>query len=438
MSRRHRVALVAGATVGAMLLAGSTAGAASAAKPAGILQVVPITEVLSYGQKVTAVAVKYSQAVDPSNLDTGSFTVSDSLYNFRFNPIADLTDPTKRADRTVTAVYTNDTPSLEADKQSDRGRYVIIELAPRDPGGSTIIAWQGGVKVNTDLQTRVVQNDKVHGLVGQGQGRGPVLARPSLTQYAPTQPAVNVLADDFTYERFTGSTGTVLPYAYHVPEDYDPSRAYPLLVILPGFGQGYIEAPDGTNNEGVQVVSDIPAVAWLQESWTGTDEDVIVIAPQNRRTGTPAAQSNLVVELLAQFGQQYSVDQDRIYASTVSYGSTLAWATLQNHPGLFDAALVTGGFVASEAQAQAIAASETPVWVTHGTGDHLLPVVTTGQTSFNRIWAAYVAAGRTPAQATALVKYTEYPLAAFYEPDQHLAAAPTYEDPSILKWLLAQ
>jgi len=31
-----------------------------------------------------------------------------------------------------------------------------------------------------------------------------------------------------------------------------------------------------------------------------------------------------------------------------------------------------------------------------------------------------------------------YPLSAFYEPDQHLAAAPTYEDSSILKWLLAQ
>jgi predicted peptidase len=438
MSRRHNLALVAGTTIGALLLAGTAAGPASAAKPAGIQQVVPITEVLSYGQKVTAVAVKYSAAVDPSTLDLATFTVSDSLYNFRFNPIADLTDPTKRADRTVTAVYTNDTASLEADKQSDRGRFVIVELEPRDPGGSTIIAWQGGVKVNTELQTRVVQNERVHALVGGGQGRGPVIARPSLTQYAPTQPAVNVLADDFTYERFTGSTGTVLPYAFHVPEDYDPARAYPLVVVLPGFGQGYIETADGANNEGVQVVSDIPAVAWLQESWTGTDEDVIVIAPQNRRVGNPAAQADLVVELLAAFGQRYSVDQDRVYASTVSYGSTLAWAMLQNHPGLLDAALVTGGFVASVAQAEAIAASETPVWVTHGTGDHLLPVVTTGQTSFNRIWAAYAANGKTPAQATALVKYTEYPLSAFYEPDQHLAAAPTYEDSSILRWLLSQ
>jgi predicted peptidase len=105
---------------------------------------------------------------------------------------------------------------------------------------------------------------------------------------------------------------------------------------------------------------------------------------------------------------------------------------------LFDGVLLTGGFGASQAQADAIAASETPIWVTHGTGDHLLNVVTTGQASFNRIWNAYIALGKTPAQASFLVKYTEYPLSAFYEPDQHLAAAPTYEDSSILKWLLAQ
>jgi hypothetical protein len=65
-------------------------------------------------------------------------------------------------------------------------------------------------------------------------------------------------------------------------------------------------------------------------------------------------------------------------------------------------------------------------------------VVTTGQASFNRIWNAYIALGKTPAQTSFLLKYTEYPLAAFYEPDQHLAAAPTYEDESILQWLLAR
>jgi predicted peptidase len=436
MLTRKRIAAASALALGAVI---AVASASSGAPPSqdGIRNVVPITEILSYGQKVTAVAVEYSQDVNPRSLELDTFTVSDSLYNFRFNPIADLTDPTKRADRTITAVYTNDAPELEADRESDRGRWVIIELDPMDPGGSTVIAWNGGVKVNPDLQTRVRQDKDVRAQPGNGNGNGPVLAKASPVEHGPTQSAINLLADDFVYERFATS-GTDVPYAYWVPEDYDPSRQYPMVVILPGQGQGFLPNAAGEHNEGVQVASDIPAVAWLQEEWTGTDEDVIVLAVQNRRVGAPAQQAALMVELVNWFGTQYSIDPDRIYASTVSYGSTLAWAALQNYPGLFDGVLLTGGFAASQAQADAIAASETPVWITHGTGDHLLNVVTTGQASFNRIWNAYMAQGKTPAQASKLVKYTEYPLSAFYEPDQHLAAAPTYEDSSILRWLLDQ
>lgn len=440
MSNRKRVVAASVVAIGALALAPSAMAGGhggGGGQPTGIRNVIPITEILSYGQKVTAVAVEYSADVNPRTLDLDTFTVSDSLYNFRFNPISDLTDPTKRADRTITAVYTNDTPSLEADQQSDRGSYVIIELDPRDPGGSTVIAWAGGVKVDPDPPTLVVQNEDVHRQPGNGKGRGPTLAEASDEAHGPTQPAINLLYDDFVFERFTTSTGTDLPYAYWVPADYDPSRTYPLVVVLPGYGQGYIENATG-DNEGVQVASDIPATAWLQEEWTGTDEDVIVLAPQNRRIGSGDAQATAMVELVNSFAGEFSVDTDRIYGSTVSYGSVLAWSALASHPGLFDAMLVTGGFGASQAQADAIAASATPVWITHGTGDHLLDVETTGQASFDRLWSAYAALGKTPAQTTFLLKYTEYPLAAFYEPDQHLAAAPTYEDASILQWLLAQ
>ncbi|MEV0155550.1 hypothetical protein AB0H57_17650 [Micromonospora sp. NPDC050686] len=433
MSKRTTLAAVA-VVLGAVAIAPSAAAAEPPGQGGdGVKNVVPITQILAYGQKVTAVAVEYSSVVNPRTLNTDTFTVSDSLYNFRFNPVGDLADPTKRADRTITAVYTNDSPALNADKQSEAGKFVIIELNPRDPGGNTIMAVGSHVKINPDLQTRVVQNEDVYAQAGNGQGRGPRLAAASTEAYAATRPAVNLLADDFVYKRFTTTTGTMVPYAYHLPEGYDASRKYPVVVILPGHGMGF-----NGSNEGVQVAADIPATAWLQETWTGTDEDVIVLTVQNQRVGTPAAQADAMVELLNAFNREFSVDQDRIYASTVSYGSTLAWAALTNHPGLFDGVLITGGFGASAEQATAIAASGTPVWITHGTGDHLLNVVTTGQASYNRIWNAYIALGKTPAQANALVKYTEYADSAFYEPDRHLAAAPTYEDKTILQWLLAQ
>jgi hypothetical protein len=75
----------------------------------GIQSVTAITEVYTFGQKVAAVAIEYGDVVDPRTLDRNTFTVSDSIYNFRFNPPEDLP---KLADRTVTRVYTNDEPAL--------------------------------------------------------------------------------------------------------------------------------------------------------------------------------------------------------------------------------------------------------------------------------------------------------------------------------------
>ncbi|SDU78471.1 hypothetical protein [Jiangella alkaliphila] len=51
---------------------------------------------------------------------------------------------------------------------------------------------------------------------------------------------------------------------------------------------------------------------------------------------------------------------------------------------------------------------------------------------------AYVTAGVDPAEAADLIRHTEYGNDAFSEPDYHAAYGPTYEDASILQWLLAQ
>ena len=234
---------------------------------------------------------------------------------------------------------------MEADEQSDPGNFVIIELASTDPGGNTVMAWRGGVRVIPDLQTQVVQNENVYEQPGNnGLGRGPILAEASDVGHAPTKPSINVLADDFVYDRFTTSPGTVVPYAYYLPEGYDPTKKYATVVILPGQGQGFITDPTtGATNEGVHVASDIPATAWSQEKWTGTDEDVIVLAVQNPRIGSSTVQANAMVEVLNAFSAEFAgVDQDRLYVSTVSYGSTLAWVALANYSGLFDGALITG------------------------------------------------------------------------------------------------
>ncbi|MEV6816010.1 hypothetical protein [Micromonospora sp. NPDC051296] len=399
----------------------------------GIRSVTPITTVHTYGQKVTAVAVEYPATVNSHTLDNSTFAVSDTVYNFRFNPIEDLP---KLADRAVTHTYTNSEPTTRTDRRSVPGRYVIVELDPDENLGWTVVlskcpTFLCHVKVNTDLPTQVVQRKDVHAQPGNGQGKGPVLAKAApKTSHGVTEEPVNLLVDEFRYGSYL-SGGMVLPYHYHLPENYQPGKTYPLVVVLPGHGMGW----DG-DNLGVQIAADIPATAWLQSSWTGSREDVIVLAPQNQRVGLPA-EADLLVRLVDQFVKDHPVDTERVYATTVSYGSRLLWEAFAKRPDLFAGGLVTGGFQISASQATAIAAGEVPLWITHGVSDHLLNI-SLARASQAALRSAYEARGKTPQQIADLLHYTEYGNEAFSLPDYHAAYGPTYEDSSILQWLLAQ
>ncbi|MBL6276493.1 hypothetical protein JMF97_09995 [Micromonospora fiedleri] len=429
--RRALIAVAAALAIGMSGTAYAAAGDRGGA--GGIAGITPITTVYTYGQKVSAVAVEYPATVNPRTLDTSTFAVSDTTYNFRFNPIEDLP---KLAERTVTHTYTNDAPTIRADRRSVPGRYVIVELDPDENLGWTVVlskcpTFLCHVKVNEDLPTRVVQRKDVHAQPGNGKGKGPVLVKAApTTAHRVTEKAVNLLVDDFRYGSYL-SGGMVLPYHYHLPKNYQPGRTYPLMVVLPGHGMGW----DG-DNLGVQIAADIPATAWLQSSWTGSTEDVIVLAPQNQRVGLPA-EGDLLIRLVEQFVKDHPVDTGRVYATTVSYGSRLLWEAFAKRPDLFTAGLVTGGFQISAAQATAIAAGEVPLWITHGVNDHLLNI-SLARNTHAALRTAYEARGTSPERTAELLRYTEYGNEAFSLPDYHAAYGPTYEDSSILRWLLAQ
>jgi predicted peptidase len=397
----------------------------------GIRSITPITTVYTYGQKVSAVAVEYGDTVNSRMLDNFTFTVQDTNYNFRFNPITDLP---RLTDRTVTHTYTSNAANTRTDRRSVPGRYVIVELDPDQNAGWTVIVskcptFLCTVKINPEVPTKVVQRKAVYGQTRHGTG--PVLAKPTPNQSrAMTAKPVNLLVDEFRYGSYL-SGGMVLPYHYHLPKNYDPARKYPLVVVLPGHGMGW----DGDNLL-VQVAADIPATAWLQPAWTGGTEDVIVLAPQNQRVGG-AAEADLLVKMLDQFRTDFGVDNRRVYAATVSYGSQLLWNAFAQRPDLFAAGLVTGGFAVNAEQAAAIAAAETPLWVTHGVHDHLLNI-SLARTTRTLFQNAYAARGKTPEQVDALFRYAEYEDAAFSLPDYHAAFGPTYEDSSILQWVLSQ
>lgn len=415
--------LATAAVVASLAAAGALTALPASASTDGIISVTPITEVSTWGQRVTAVALEFGGTVDPASVSPAAFTVQDSSYNFRFDTIDKLTD---LIDRPITRAYTNSEANLRADGSSLEGEYVILELSSDAPGGWTVRTSTNTmyVKINPNQPTRVFQLADIKATDGTTLST----ARPSFA-WTLTKPAVNLEVDQFVHGVFTTSTGANVPYDYRLPDGYDPTQAYPMVVILPGYGMGY----DGENAR-VEIVADIPATAWFQEEWTGTDEKVIVLAIQSPRTGNVAGAA---IELIESFKAGNAVDPNRVYLSTVSYGSTVAWSILASRSDLIAGVLLTGGFPSSATQRTAIAAGEVPIWISHGVNDHLLPVAN-ARNSYNALVAAYKDRGISDAAIARLVKWTEFGDELFSAPDHHAVMGPVYEDETYLQWLLAQ
>lgn len=455
MTRRRPLGLALVAMFALSLSLTSQVSAAPRQTVSGVKSVTDINTVMTFGEKITAVAVEYASIVNPAPLQLNTFTVNDSYYDFRFStgPDGSASSLTNIKPRTITKIYTNSVPAVTPDGLSVPGKYVIVELSALDWGGNTVQtnpASSSYVRVMPldYMKTQVIQNKDVYAYT-DGVSLGTPLGAGSTTIYKPTI-KLNPLADQFVLENWAGPNGVNLPYYYRLPPNYDPNHLYPVVVILPGQGMGYL--PSGPNPK-VNVVADIPATAWLQPAWTGQTEDVISLAPQNQRVGADA-EALSVLQLMDNFMTRFSVDPNRLYFTTCSYGSTTAWSAMSQRWGFFASGLLTGGFAVSAAQATNIAKARplTPINITHGLHDPLLNINSTGYTSRDRMRAAYVATGLVDAAgAAALLPFAALDTPLYFnqvvpqipgytEPDNHAVDGAVYADPAhaYTLWLLAQ
>ena len=200
-----------------------------------------------------------------------------------------------------------------------------------------------------------------------------------------------------TEKRVFKDGGTTLPYRLVLPENYDESKSYPLLVFLHGAGER------GNDNE-LQLFH---CVQYLANNLP----ECIIVAPQcpvgNQWVDTPWAngaysiekvpESNelkAVVALLDSLQEEFNVDADRIYASGLSMGGFGAWDLMMRHNDYFAAGiLVCGGGDPSQAEKLV----DTPLFVFHGDADPSVPV----SGSRDTVQAIKDAGGE-------LVKYVEY------------------------------
>jgi pimeloyl-ACP methyl ester carboxylesterase len=185
------------------------------------------------------------------------------------------------------------------------------------------------------------------------------------------------LADKFERRSHTG-TEITLPYRLFVPEDYDPSVEYPMVVVLHGLGSAF----NGTDNE--KHIMNLPvAISWadstVQSRWPA-----FVMAPQapdgdgwaspnygdTLRAITRSSQT--VVEILDSLQTEFSIDSGRVSLIGFSMGGWGSFDFAVRYPGRFAAIVpISGGsnpnFIDSLAQQS--------MWIVHGESDNQSPAI---------------------------------------------------------------
>ncbi len=176
--------------------------------------------------------------------------------------------------------------------------------------------------------------------------------------------------DWFDYGEFTASNGITLPYRYYLPEGYDESEEYPLLLFL------HHNGAQGTDNEG--------HIFTVNSYFSNEDSpvyDSIVILPQCPPNMWWRGKTiDALAELLVFVNTQFSADSARQYVSGGSMGGDGAWNLAEEYPHLISASVpVVGGglnfnldssdhtYVVSEFNPELL---KVPIYYVYDTEDH--------------------------------------------------------------------
>ena len=143
---------------------------------------------------------------------------------------------------------------------------------------------------------------------------------PNETEKSPEK--TGVIAEQI----LNGNDGEI-HYSCYLPEDYDGSKTYPLVMTMPGYGMMWFgEDSSGSNLEwnGFRV-------------WTELPEDMIVVSAQF--TDWHETSARQAIELTEYFIANFSVDKSRVYAAGYSAGGETMSQAVSMRPDLYAAYL---------------------------------------------------------------------------------------------------
>ncbi len=240
---------------------------------------------------------------------------------------------------------------------------------------------------------------------------------------------IKPVIDKFLKLNYTDSaTGQTMPYRLFVPENYDASKAYPLVLFLHGSGER------GDDNE-AQLTANQGATIWAKPD-EQAKHPCFVLAPQaHSGAGFDLREDEgdseleisddltMALKIIDQVSAKYTIDKRRLYATGVSQGGFGVWNANEAYPKLF-AAIVP---VCSGGNLQfASRLVDKPIWAFHAEGDPVVPV----KYSRNMINAIRNAGGKP--------MYSEFPREMFIKPMGHYSWVLAYQTSEMRDWLFKQ
>lgn len=242
-----------------------------------------------------------------------------------------------------------------------------------------------------------------------------------LAKTITTSAAASDFAVFYTYGVYNSTDskfpGFKLNYRMYVPNNYDPSFSYPLVLYLHGLGES------GTDNC-KQVDSRSTITYQLLNYGNMTRYPCIIIAPQSESgvwfspydTGI-APDLQMAINLVNETCNKYNVDKNRLYITGYSYGGFGTWNAIIRFPTMFTAAVPICG-VGDPSKASLI--KNVPIWAFHSSDDTVVSV----NGSREMVDALKAINGN--------IKYTEY------QNSGHDCWTMTYSNPDLYSWLFRQ
>ena len=181
----------------------------------------------------------------------------------------------------------------------------------------------------------------------------------------------------FEPHTFIAKDGTALVYRKYVPYDYDPSREYPVLLLLHGAGERGTENSSNLKHMFVELLSLENSPLWnsiiivpqcpLDQQWVDTNWE----NGGYRISDVPESNElKAVLEILEATKTRYSTDTNRYYVTGLSMGGFGAWDLILRHSDIFAAAVpICGG--GDYTQAEVIV--DMPIYTLHATNDGSVP-----------------------------------------------------------------